>query len=170
MRFTQRIDRWISHLRKALLAIIPKAPRAGRKVCGRGIIPHAPCSFLSVDQGCKKDLELVIRPACSSGNTVRTCDLILNNSRGPSHAENGHWLGSLVLRLHSSCSVEDVTPSVECSISRIGKDHFSRTEALTFRDARILQVDESGFRPGDQKSIVRERVTQGTQPVSIEFA
>ena len=64
---------------------------------------------------------------------------------------------------------QNVAPAQKKSRSGIGKNHFARAEALALGDLRFFQIDQAGFRAGDQQAIMRQRVAQRPQAVAIEL-
>ncbi len=62
-----------------------------------------------------------------------------------------------------------MTPAVKGSGIGIGDDHFARAEPGTFGDARLFEIDESGFGADHEQTIVSQRVAHGAQAVAVEL-
>ena len=70
MRFTQRVDGRIGHLRETLLAIVPERTlNRGEESRGR-IVSHAPIGFLAGQKGPEENFVLIVRPSGSAGNPL----------------------------------------------------------------------------------------------------
>src|ERR1700722_1173081 len=74
LRFAQRIDRRIRHLRESLLAVIPKRARQRRQKRRRRIIPHAPVGLFAVRKRRKQNFKLVFGPPSRGSNPLRLLD------------------------------------------------------------------------------------------------
>ena len=106
VRFAQRIDRRVSHLRETLFAVVPQRPRQIREKRRWRIVTHAPIRFVSLNQRRKKNLELVFCPARRARHSL--CSGRKGWARIKDLCNLPPWNG--VLRLLCRHPLENVTP------------------------------------------------------------
>src|SRR6266481_2310177 len=143
--FAQRIDGRIGYLREALLEIIPERPCQRGKKRGRGVVAHAPVSFLSSEKRVKKNFVLVVGPAGRAGETPGFGDRLARSIAGEVE-ERGDGC-RLALNLRGD-ALQEFAPTQEHSRLWRGENHFAGAEAVAFRDARFFQVNQARFATG----------------------
>src|SRR5271155_2561143 len=66
-------------------------------------------------------------------------------------------------------TLEQFAPMEEYASARRSQNHFAGTEAMALCDAGIFEIDEAGFRAGDDEAVVGDGITHGAKAVAIEF-
>src|SRR5690348_9671146 len=157
VRLAQRINRRIRDLRETLLAIIPKRPRKSREKRGRRVVAHAPVGFFAMRECGEKCFELIVGPSSSGGDAFWFAGGQLRRDRRRS--EMPYWSDRGAPRVHRE-TLQNISPAKKNACGGIGENHFAGPEALTLGDARFFEIQEPGFRAGDQETIVRQRVSK----------
>ncbi len=163
--FTQGVNGRVSDLGETLLAVIPQGSWKGRKKCGRCVVAHAPVRFFAACQGGKQNLKLVFGPAGGASDAL----WLIDADEGRDCRGGQHSLRNSVARLLDGEALEDIAPAQEEARGRIGKNHFSWTEALALSDLRFFEIDEAGFGAGDEETIMRQGVAQRAEPIAVEL-
>src|SRR5215470_6110262 len=124
MRFTQRIDRRVRHLSKALLAVVPERARQARQKGGWSIVSHAPHRLLPLEnERLKQQLVLVFGPAQGRHDALRIRCRFWRELFRWHHVQHGRrWW-----RLAELLSTPDLPRSREVSGCRIADQHLSRS-------------------------------------------
>jgi len=141
--FAQRIDGRIGNLREALLEIIPERPCQRGKKRGRGVVAHAPISFLSGEKAGEKNFVLVVGPAGRACETPGFGDRLPRSIAGEVE-ERGDGC-RLALNLRGDRSSRSSRQRRNTPELWRGENHFAGAEAVAFRDARFFQVNQARF-------------------------
>lgn len=166
VRFAQRIDRRIRDLSETLLAVVPERARKSGEKRGRRIIAHAPVRFLAVRQGGEERFELIVGP---SGGNGKSLGIAGNRWIGRGRKRDVAYGRRVVPSLMHGETLENFSPAEEQAGCRIGKNHFAGTKTLALGDARFIEIDQTGFGAGNEKTIVRKRVAQRAEAIAVEL-
>src|SRR5262249_39800751 len=141
MRFAQRIDRWIRHLRKTLLAVIPKRPQLRRKKRRWSVVAHTPVRFFSAQKSGEKYFVLIVRPAAGGGDVFGRFPG--RRSRGRRDVAKAAVLRRRPPRLLRRQPLQNFAPTEKCSSGRIRDNHFARAKSLALRHTRFFKINEA---------------------------
>src|SRR5208282_2648687 len=169
VRLAERVDRRVRDLRETLLAVIPEGSASGRDESRRGIVPHAPNSFLALDaERLEQQSKLIFAPAQRCGNAPGI-------RRGIRDRGDSFWRsGAGNIRRSRRTRMEpqqraDFVPTVNNSGRRVREEHFARTEPLPLGDLLARKISQAHFRSQNEEAVLRQRVTQGPQTVAVEL-
>src|SRR5262249_3892733 len=121
---------------------------------------------LAVREGGEKSLELVFGPTGSGSDATR---FAFRGNRG------GNWRCEMTndsdgrATLGRGQAVEDFAPAGEGACGRIVPVLLGGTVALSFGDARLVEIDQAGFRTSDEQPIVGEGVAKRTKAVAVQL-